>query len=179
MPSIRLDPGASSARSTRRGVSPSLSPPPHSLEKKGGKKGCRLRGERNFSGIVNRYLYHRTPTRPRTILERSAYQPGVKTRFNTLAHLPAPFHDEHRRVRPFSLSLSLLSLPSRSSWHPFYAHTSPREMANMEDAVLPFFPYLGPGGETDGTIANDRSRFIEYVSAYCSVPPRSRWREQG
>lgn len=109
MPSIRLDPGASSARSTRRGVSPSLSPPPHSLEKKGGKKGCRLRGERNFSGIVNRYLYHRTPTRPRTILERSAYQPGVKTRFNTLAHLPAPFHDEHRRVRPFSLSLPSLS----------------------------------------------------------------------
>ena len=51
-------------------------------------KGCRLRGECSFSGIVNRYLY-----RPDahafepTILERSAYQSDVKTRFNTLAHL--------------------------------------------------------------------------------------------
>lgn len=133
LPSIRLEPGASSARSTRRGVSPSLSlsPPPRSLEKKERKKGCRLRGERNFSGIVNRYLYHRTPTRPRTILERSAYQPGVKTRFNTLAHLPAPFHDKHRKSKAF------LSLSSRSSWHPFYARTSPREMASVEDALLP------------------------------------------
>lgn len=75
---------------------------------------------------------------------------------------------ESKALPPFSLSLSfsiILFLPSRSSWHPFYAHTSPREMANMEDAEI----LLGPTGETDGTIANDRSRFIEYVSTYCLV----------
>lgn len=79
----------------------------------------------------------------------------MKTRFNTLAHLPAPFHDKHRKSKAF------LSLSSRSSWHPFYTRTSPWKMR--------FFPYVGPTGETDGTIANDRSRFIEYVSTYCFV----------
>lgn len=50
-----------------------------------GKKSSRLRVECNFSGIVNRYLYHSTPTRRRTILERSAYQLAWKLGL-TLSH---------------------------------------------------------------------------------------------
>lgn len=69
------------------------------------------------------------------------------------------------RVRPFSLFLhaprgthfTLVRLPAR--WRAW---------------KMRFFPYVRPTGETDGTIANDRSRFIEYVSTYCFVAIRGR-----
>lgn len=66
------------------------------------KKSFRLRAECNFSGIVNRYLYHSTPTRWRTILERSAYQLAWKLGL-TLAYARYAFHDEAPWPRPYLL----------------------------------------------------------------------------
>lgn len=64
------------------------------------KKSFRLRAECNFSGIVNRYLYHSTPTLWRTILERSAYQLAWKLGL-TLAWARYAFHDKAPWPRPY------------------------------------------------------------------------------
>lgn len=144
LPSIRLDLRASSAgRSTPRtqkGVSD--------------KKGCRLRGECNFSGIVNRYLYHQTPTRPRTILERSAYQLGVKTWFNTLAHLPLPF---------MTTTESGLGLTNSLARGTHFASIRLREIAKIETQLsLPLKPEASRSNNRD-----DRLR-IPFIQSHRS-----------
>lgn len=78
------------------------------------EKSSRLRAECNFSGIVNRYLYHSTPTRRRTILERSAYQLAWKLGLTLSRARAAPFMTRHTVAS---------ALPARCRFHVMYSST--------------------------------------------------------